>query len=82
MAKPKQEVMVVEHPTSGLLVAYVDNAPKWVSDVMSIEGIRKVFVDGKTRLDIFIDPRYDLSELAEEVKSLLMAEVPVEFREA
>ncbi len=77
MAKPKQEVLVEVFAKSSLEV--------WASsvnvdEISSIEGILEVH---KRTNNAFVtcDPRYDIEEIAQEVRDLLLAEVPDVFKE-
>lgn len=79
MAKPKKSVLIEKLPNH--LRVWCNNPTQWLSDLASIEGIIRVdnLTGGCTILHC--DPRYDLSELAQEVEQLLMAEVPEVFKE-
>lgn len=77
MAKPKQKVLVKIFAKSSLEV--------WASsvnidEISSIEGILEVH---KRTNNAFVvcDPRYDIKEIAQEVRDLLLAEVPDVFRD-
>lgn len=79
MAKPKEAVKVIVIST--FLEVYVNDAAKWFDDVMSIEGVRRVLLEGKVEMTVFVDPRYDSDEVATEVRDLLTREVPQVFED-
>ena len=83
MATKKGKVMVtVRHPDLKTFEVYIDNPSSVTDDIMSIEGVSRIILYGHRAncLDVFIDPRYDTTEVAKEVETLLLAEVPDIFR--
>lgn len=81
MAKPKEKIKVILGIET-LIEIFIDDAPDWVRDVMSIEGVRKVVIGfDKTMMTIQTDPRYDLVEVADEIENLLIQEVPQIFKD-
>lgn len=79
MAEQKQKVLV-RIMADALLYVWCDNAANQIADMLSIEGVELVFASNSGGLlEVFTDPRYDLSELAIEIKELLLAEVPEDF---
>ena len=80
MAKPKRELIVKEIPDNTIHI-YCDNPEKVMAEIREIEGVNIVFLTSTLPVNVKIDPRYDLGEIAEEIRELLSAEVPAVFRE-
>lgn len=79
MAKPKVQVLV-KIRTSTIMDVYTNEIKKSVSDVLSIEGVLCAdCIAG--RISTIIDPRYDIQEIADEIKILLMSDVPDIFQD-
>lgn len=78
MSKPKEAVKeIIQHSD---ITLFINDAAKWVDDIMSIEGVRHIFVNSKVEIAIFVDPRYDTTEVAKEVKDLITQEVLLIFQ--
>ncbi len=82
MAKPKMEVLVavIANPAEQISV-WIDNAKAHLSDIASIEGVKSLRLVDAAKVRITVDMRYDKSEVAQELRELLTAEVPSIFRE-
>lgn len=80
MAKPKKKVIVEVLRFAGALHVWADNL--LVDDLISIEGISDVVVTSTLPWIVFIDIRYDIDEVAEELLELLDASVPDVFKAA
>lgn len=79
MAKPKVKVMV--NVRSNIIAdVYTDNIDEAISEILSIEGVSSASVI-VGRISVITDPRYDINEIAEEIKELLLSEVPDVFKE-
>jgi hypothetical protein len=51
-----------------------------ISDVLSIEGVLTCRASSGGPLRVMVDPRYDIQEVAEEIETLLKADVPDVFK--
>lgn len=82
MAKPKKSVLVkvIGNPVEPIEV-WINNASLHLSDIASIEGVRNVYLDGETKVKVTIDARYNIDEIAQELRELLAAEVSDIFKE-
>lgn len=78
MAKPKRAVVIEEIRAVGVLFIYCDHHVDQAAEVKSIEGISSVII-WEDKLWAYVDPRYDLDEVAAEVEAML---TPVEIPEA
>jgi hypothetical protein len=80
MAKPKHKFLVKEHEFS--ITVWTDNLVSDFAEIKTIEGTDTVLIlNGKNPINIYVDPRYDLKEIAEEIRELLTARIPDVFRE-
>lgn len=52
-----------------------------MNDIASVEGVTGTYHDGETEVSVRIDKRYDVNEIAGELRELLTAEVPDIFKE-
>lgn len=77
MAKPKRAV-VIRKLSVGVLWVYCEHHAEQAAEVGAIEGISAVTIWGDM-LWVWVDPRYDLDEVAAEVEVML---TPVEIPEA
>ena len=81
MAKPKQDILVQELPNRNINI-YIDNPEKEVNDIKAIEGVSDAYtILGTSPIFASVDPRYDKSEVAQEIRELLLGDVPDVFRE-
>jgi hypothetical protein len=81
MAKPKQKTLIKVLPPDNITV-WTDEPTKELKEINAIEGVDYVnLIGGENPIYIKIDPRYDLKEIAAEIKDLLKAEVPDVFKE-
>lgn len=78
MAKPKYDVIIVKSPVTGVLRIYCSNHAQQASEIKSIEGVNLVSIYDDC-LSTYVDPRYDLDEVAAEIENML---TPVEIPEA
>ncbi len=80
MAKPKVKFLVNVLPSKTIEI--------WVSEpeiaflkIRVIEGVSQVNLYPDRAMHAFADPRYDIEEVAEEIRTLLSSEAPDIFRE-
>jgi hypothetical protein len=76
MAKPKQKY----------LVEVRDNISVWgdisAEELARIEGVEQVLPFASlSKKSVWVDPRYDIEEVAQEIRELLAQEVPDVFRD-
>ncbi len=82
MAQQKDKVtVVILHQNFPHFLVWVDWAPRHTKDVENIEGVASTFILSENSMSVLVDPRYDTTEVAEEVKQLLLADVPDVFKE-
>ena len=82
MTKKKKEFHIDQYIKSFLNV-YVDNPDIVAQEIQAIEGILGVEEDELLRcLTVYLDPRYDVTEVRAEVEQLLSSKVPEVFQEA
>lgn len=77
MAKPQKEYHVEVMLKSKVISIWCDKR-HW-NDLTIIEGIEQAF-SMNNRLDLYIDPRYSIDEIANEIEELLSAQVPDVFK--
>ncbi len=76
MAKPKMKVLVeitgdLAHPIS----VWIDNPKEVMDNVARVEGVSHIHLAvGNNRLQVRVNRRYDVQEVAEEIRSLLADE--------
>lgn len=76
MAKPKQRVLVKIHLPCYIHV-WIDEPAKKLQEIMALQGIAHVNIIGNTSpILITIDPRYNINEIASEIRDLLVTEGP------
>jgi len=81
MAKPKCPVMIEKVYKTRKLIVYCDHHAEQAAEVKSIEGISSVRI-WEDKLWAYVDPRYDLDEVAVEAEVMLTPiEIPEAFRE-
>lgn len=80
MAKPKQANLVKVLPKDTILV-WTDDPRSMLFDIENIEGVNYVQFSLRNPIGVYVDPRYDTGEVAEEIRILLASEVPEIFRE-
>ncbi len=81
MAKAKQEVLVESMSGDGLNI-FIDDPEIHLKDIQSIQGVSQVSLSVFSKFICAVtDPRYNKSEVAQEIRKLLTAEVPQVFRE-
>ncbi len=71
MAKPKKKTVVRVLRLAGVIHVWADNLS--VDNLMSIEGISDVVMAPTVPWIVFVDIRYDINEVAEELIELLDA---------
>jgi len=81
MAKPKKDVIVeVLHNKS--IRVWCNNPGQVVTELKTIEGITSIlYLSTFGSIHLSTDPRYDISEIAQEIEELLTAEVPDVFKD-
>lgn len=78
MAKPKQSVIVKTRNGNGIDV-WVDRPAKAIEAILKVEGVSLALIPNGSNIFIWIDPRYDEEEIADEIRILLSSEVPSVF---
>lgn len=73
-------VEVKRNPVEPITV-WMDNPKRGLVDILSIEGVCKGRINSLGEITIMVDPRYDVIDLADEIRSLLTAKIPDVFRE-
>lgn len=77
MAKPKMKVLVeitedLAHPIS----VWIDNPKEAMDDIARVEGVSSTHLTvGNDHLQVRVNKRYDVQEVAEEILGLLTDEV-------
>jgi len=79
MAKPKQEILVERYLRS--VSVWTNNPIGDFEEVSRIEGVDNVLICSGNHLHVCVDPRYDISEVADEIEALLTSKVPDIFKE-
>lgn len=80
MATIKQKTMVKTVATG--CTVWTSFPEKAVFEIKEIEGVEQVFlINGTNPLSVYVDPRYDIQEVAQEIEVLLASEVPDVFKE-
>ena len=82
MAKPKRKIVIGVHKSEVVpgMSIYIANPEDHMRDVSSVEGVLTVSLfSSRNSLMVTTDPRYDVSEIAQEIEELLTAEVPDVF---
>ena len=80
MAKPKHKFLVKE--TEFSITIWTDNPVSDFAEIKTIEGTDTVLVlNGENPIFVYVDPRYDPKEIADEIRELLAARIPDVFRE-
>ncbi len=79
MAKPKVKNLV-EVITCKAIRVYCNNPSLVLEEIGRIEGVSSVLLFDKM-ISALIDPRYDVGEVAQEIRDLLEQDVPEVFRE-
>lgn len=72
MAKPKVKFLV-KVESDQIIKAYCDEPVWFIEEVKGMEGVKMAFIDLAPLdwVNIFIDPRYDVAEVAKEIEELL-----------
>lgn len=83
MAKPKVKIIVeVILDAVYPIKIFCDDPAKVSKEISEIEGVLQILlIDSKGPIRCAVEPRYDINEVAEEIKTLLLAEVPDVFKE-
>ncbi len=74
MAKQKREILVCE-----LLICiniWIDEPEKALEDINRIEGVSNAFFSVGNVIHVYVDPRYDKADVADEIRELLASDVP------
>jgi hypothetical protein len=80
MAKLKQETLVEEYQDS--ISVWTNEPLKEVETISNIEGVDTALIAGGTNpIYVYVDPRYSVAEIADEIRVLLTADVPDIFKE-
>ena len=80
MAKPKQAHSVIVLPKGGIHV-WTDDPKRAAFEIENVEGVAQALARSIGLISVYLDPRYDTDEVAEEIRILLASEVPDIFRE-
>ncbi len=80
MAKPKQDIKVIVYPPT-LMQVWADDPKRATAEIVDIEGVNVVIGGSENPINAYLDPRYDINEVAKEIERLLLSEVPKVFRE-
>ncbi len=80
MAKPKQDDLVRVLPNNSIHV-YTNEPEREATRIVKIEGVINVSFGTKNPISVYVDPRYDKEEVAQEIEELLVDSVPDVFRE-
>lgn len=82
MAKPKQKILIEVFHRGGEMHIWSSDKEQDATTIKDIEGVDAVFTRQTMNLiSVYVDPRYDINEIATEIEALLTAEVPPIFRE-
>jgi 16S rRNA G966 N2-methylase RsmD len=65
----------------GGIQIWIDNAKQYLSEVSEVEGVDSISLPTRNPIFVYVDPRYDKNEVANEIKILLSSNVPSVFRE-
>lgn len=79
MAKPKQAHLVEECETG--ITVWTNDPEGDFKEIKRIEGVSNAIMSGDNPICVYVDPRYSLADIAEEIRQLLKAEIPDVFRE-
>ena len=80
MANPKVAHSVITHKRH--IEVYTDDLESSVIEIGGIGGVVVVLLLASiSMISVSVDPRYDIEEIAQEIRDLLAAEVPDIFRE-
>lgn len=72
MAKPKTNFVVEESKSDpNLLYVWLPDLAPAVFPIRGIEGVSNVFHSTSDRLDVYLNPCYDKSELMAEIKAVV-----------
>lgn len=78
MAKPRYAVVIKRCYAVRVLYIYCDHHEEQAAEVKSVEGVSGVTI-WPEKLWAYVDPRYDLDEVADEIEVML---TPIEIPEA
>ena len=82
MAKPKTNLIINPHHNVGLIDIWCDNPTEVLREISQIEGVVNVaYFKHGGNISAYIDPRYDIDEIAQEIKDLLSSEIPDVFKD-
>jgi hypothetical protein len=79
MAKPKRK-LIIKKCNDIMFYVYYINPTIAIQAIRTIEGIQYTGMEGDA-VDVWINPLYDVDDIIQEVKDLLLAEVPDIFKE-
>lgn len=83
MAKPKVDYIVkVSIAIPEMIQVWCGNLSQAAMEIGQIEGITSVSILFNERIEAMTDPRYDVNEIAQEIRDLLGAEVPQLFKKS
>ena len=80
MAKPKQATLIRAY-TSNRITVWTNEVSRVIEEISEVEGINLVVSGNGSAIFLYTDPRYDVDEIADEIRLLLSSEVPSVFRE-
>jgi hypothetical protein len=82
MAQKKQDILVliVSNQVEPINI-WLDKPTEVISDILSVEGVKTCSASSGGPLRVMVDPRYDIQEVAEEIETLLKADVPDIFKQ-
>jgi hypothetical protein len=82
MAQKTQDVLVlvVGNHVEPINI-WLDNPTEVISDILSIEGVLTCSTINAPPLRVMVDPRYNTQEVAEEIETLLTADIPDVFKQ-
>lgn len=81
MAKPKQDNVVKVYEEVNIVHVWTDNPERMAKEIGVTEGVTRAFANSLDFIEVYVNIRYDVEEVAEEIRTLLAAEVPKVFRE-
>ncbi len=81
MAKPKQDNVVRVYEEVNIVHVWTDDPERMAREIGVTEGVTKAFANANDFIEVYVNIRYDVEEVAEEIRILLASEVPDVFRE-
>ena len=81
MAKPKYDVMVKVFRRDLLIQVWSDDPKMSAAKISGVEGINYVIGGPTSPVFAYLDPRYDINEVAEEIEEIFSSEALKVFLE-